>query len=70
MEVVASGHPPVVPRVEVQLSVRHGREAVAFYEAAFGAQTCFRLGGTGRAPRGGRAAPGRLDPVLGGRRVA
>ena len=46
MEVGASGHPPVVPRVEVQLSVRHGREAVAFYEAAFGAQTCFRLGGT------------------------
>src|ERR1700733_1829436 len=43
MDVVASGQSP---RVEAQLSVRHGREAVAFYEAAFGAQTCFRLGGT------------------------
>ena len=47
MDVVASGHPP---RVEAQLSVRHGREAVAFYEAAFGAQTCFRLGGTDELP--------------------
>ena len=50
MDVVASSHPPVVPCVEVQLSVRHGREAVTFYEAAFGAQTCFRLGGTGELP--------------------
>ncbi len=44
MEVTASGHFPVAPCVEVQLSVRRGREAVTFYEAAFGAQTCFRLG--------------------------
>ena len=36
MDVVASSHPRVVPCVEVQLSVRHGREAVTFYEAAFG----------------------------------
>ena len=50
MEVGASGHPPVGPCVEVQLSVRHGREAVTFYEAAFGAQTCFRLGGTDKLP--------------------
>ena len=50
MDVGASGHPPVVPRVEVQLSVGHGREALTFYEAAFGAQTCFRLGGTGQLP--------------------
>jgi PhnB protein len=39
-----------VPGVEVQLSVRHGREAVAFYEAAFGARTCFRFGGTDELP--------------------
>ncbi len=50
MDVVASSHPPVVPWVEAQLSVRHGREAVRFYEAAFGAQTCFRLGGTDELP--------------------
>jgi uncharacterized glyoxalase superfamily protein PhnB len=50
MEVVSSGHPPVVPCVEAQLSVRHGREAVTFYEAAFRAQTCFRLGGTDELP--------------------
>jgi PhnB protein len=50
MEAVASGHPPVVPCVEAQLSVRNGREAVTFYEAAFGAQTCFRLGGTDELP--------------------
>jgi PhnB protein len=39
-----------VPCVEIQLSVRHGREAVTFYEAAFGAQTCFRHGGTDELP--------------------
>jgi PhnB protein len=50
MDVVARVHPPVVPCVEVQLSVRHGREAVTFCEAAFGAQTCFRLGGTNELP--------------------
>ncbi len=37
MDVVANG-PPVVPRVEVQLSVHDGRQAVASYEAAFGAR--------------------------------
>ena len=30
--------------------VRYGREAVAFYEAAFGAQTCVRFGGTDELP--------------------
>jgi len=34
----------------VQLSVRNGREAVTFYEAAFGARTCFRHGGTDELP--------------------
>lgn len=38
------------PGVEPQLSVRRGREAVAFYEAAFGAETCFRHGGTDELP--------------------
>ena len=50
MDVVASSHPPAVPCAEVHLPARHGREAVRFYEAAFGAQTCFRLGGTGELP--------------------
>ncbi len=50
MEVAASGHPPAVACVEVQLSVRDGREAVAFYEAAFGARTCFRYGGNDEVP--------------------
>jgi PhnB protein len=50
MGVTAGGYPLVAPGVEVQLSVRHGREAVAFYEAAFGARTCFRLGGTDELP--------------------
>ena len=50
MDVVAGGHPPVVPCAEIQLSVRHGREAVTFYEAASGAQACFRLGGTDGLP--------------------
>ena len=39
MDVVGSGDALVVPRVEVQLSVHDGRQAVAFYEAAFGART-------------------------------
>jgi PhnB protein len=39
-----------MPRLEVQLSVQDGRQAVAFYEAAFGARTCFRLGGTDEFP--------------------
>ena len=50
MDVVTSGDPLLMPRLEVQLSVRHGREAVAFYEAAFGARTLFRLGGTDELP--------------------
>jgi PhnB protein len=50
MAVKASGHAPIEPCVQVQLSVRRGREAVTFYEAAFGAQTCFRLGGTDELP--------------------
>ena len=33
------------PGVQVQLSVRRGREAVAFYEQAFGAEQVFRVGG-------------------------
>jgi PhnB protein len=41
---------PAGPGVEVQLSVRRGRDAVAFYEAAFGARTCFRVGGTDALP--------------------
>jgi PhnB protein len=42
--------PAGVRCVEVQLSVRDGREAVRFYEAAFGARTCFRHGGTDELP--------------------
>ena len=34
------------PSVSVQLSVRRGREAVRFYEAAFGAVEIYRVGGT------------------------
>lgn len=34
------------PRVQPQLSVRNGRVAVEFYEAAFGAVEVFRFGGT------------------------
>ncbi len=37
---------PAVPGALAQLSVRHGREAVAFYEAAFGAVEVYRVGGT------------------------
>ena len=50
MDVVTSGDPPLMSVLEVQLSVRHGREAVAFYEAVFGAWTLFRLGGTDGSP--------------------
>jgi PhnB protein len=32
--------------VSAQLSVRRGREAVAFYQAAFGAREVYRVGGT------------------------
>jgi PhnB protein len=32
--------------VSAQLSVRRGREAIAFYEAAFGAVEIYRVGGT------------------------
>jgi PhnB protein len=34
------------PRVQAQLSVRHGRAAVAFYQRAFGAVERYRVGGT------------------------
>ncbi len=37
---------PVQPSVSPQLSVRRGREAVAFYQAAFGAEVIHRVGGT------------------------
>lgn len=40
----ASGGPG--PAVQVQLSVRRGREAVEFYRSAFGAQVAFLFGGT------------------------
>ena len=42
MHVVKSGRQPAV---QVQLSVRRGREA-EFYEAAFGAEEVYRFGGT------------------------
>jgi len=35
-----------------QLAVRRGREAVAFYEAAFGAVEVYRVGGTDESPEG------------------
>lgn len=34
------------PAVQVQLSVRRGPEAIAFYKAAFGAEEVYRFGGT------------------------
>jgi len=34
------------PAVQVQLSVRRGREAIEFYKAAFGAEELYRFGGT------------------------
>jgi PhnB protein len=37
-------------RLEPQLSVRRGREAVEFYKAAFGAVEVHRVGGTDRHP--------------------
>jgi PhnB protein len=36
--------------VQAQLSVRRGREAVAFYQAAFGAEELYRVGGTDDLP--------------------
>ncbi len=36
---------PAPAGVQVQLSVRRGREAVAFYQQAFGAEQVFRVGG-------------------------
>jgi PhnB protein len=36
--------------VQAQLSVRHGREAVEFYKAAFGAVERYRVGGTDQHP--------------------
>jgi PhnB protein len=34
------------PVVQVQLSVRRGRETIEFYKAAFGAEEIYRFGGT------------------------
>jgi PhnB protein len=42
--------PPLMPQVMAQISVRRGREAVAFYVAAFGAREVFRVGGTDEEP--------------------
>jgi PhnB protein len=39
-----------VTQVIAQLSVRRGREAIAFYEAAFGAVQEYRVGGTDAHP--------------------
>ncbi len=39
-----------MPRVLAQLSVRRGREAVEFYERAFGAVEVYRVGGTDAHP--------------------
>jgi PhnB protein len=36
--------------VVAQLSVRHGRDAVRFYEQAFGAREVYRVGGTDAHP--------------------
>jgi PhnB protein len=36
--------------VQPQLSVRRGREAVAFYQEAFGAVVVYRIGGTDESP--------------------
>jgi PhnB protein len=47
---VETSNHPGVPGTEVQLSVRHGHQGAVFYEAAFGARTCFRFGGTEEAP--------------------
>ncbi len=38
---------PTNPPVQVQLSVRRGREAVEFYRSVFGATEVYRFGGTG-----------------------
>jgi PhnB protein len=38
------------PAVVAQLSVRHGREAVEFYKAAFGAVEVYRVGGDEQNP--------------------
>ena len=37
-------------RILPQLSVRHGRAAVEFYKAAFGAVEVYRVGGTDESP--------------------
>jgi hypothetical protein len=45
--------PTITPRevsIVPELSVRHGREAVEFYKAAFGASEVYRVGGTDDAP--------------------
>jgi PhnB protein len=42
--------PVAAPGVTAQLSVRHGREAVEFYTAAFGAVEIYRVAGTDDHP--------------------
>lgn len=37
-------------RLQPQLSVRNGRDAVRFYEQAFGAVVVYRIGGTDESP--------------------
>ncbi len=40
------GSPFPQPAIQVQLSVRRGREAIEFYKAAFGAEELYRFGGS------------------------
>jgi PhnB protein len=42
----SEAHSGAQPSVSPELSVRRGREAVEFYEAAFGAVEIYRVGGT------------------------
>jgi PhnB protein len=45
---LSTGPDAVSTSVSPQLSVRHGRAAVEFYKAAFGAAELYRVGGTDR----------------------
>ncbi len=40
----------VTPAVSAQLSVRRGRDAIAYYREAFGARVAYRVGGTDDHP--------------------
>jgi PhnB protein len=42
--------PKIQTQIQPQLSVRRGREAVAFYRQAFGAQVVHQVGGTDDSP--------------------